>query len=321
MSQLKGVILDADSLHPADLDLSSILNIANISWQVYSASMPETVLERISQADIVLTNKALVRAPEIDAAAHLQYIGILATGTNAVDLDAAQRRNITTTNITDYGTASVAQHTFALILALTTQLSNYAQASLDGRWSDSEYFCLLDYPVRELSGLTLGIIGYGILGRAVAAIAKAFGMNIIVADLPGRPSPASDISRVPLEQFLQQADIVSLHCPLADNTHHLIGSRELELMKTDALLINCARGSIVDEQALANALTNGDIAGAALDVLSQEPPPPDHILLSGAIPNLIITPHCAWGAKDARQRLVDQAGRHLKNWLDTSHPD
>ena len=143
-------------------------------------------------------------------------------------------------------------------------------------------------------------------------------MNIIVADLPGRPSRASDISRVPLEQFLQQADIVSLHCPLADNTHHLIGSRELELMKTDALLINCARGSIVDEQALANALTNGDIAGAALDVLSQEPPVTDHILLSGAIPNLIVTPHCAWGAKDARQRLVDQAGQHLLNWLRSS---
>lgn len=224
MSQLKGVILDADSLHPADLDLSSILNIPNINWQVYPASTPETVLERISQADIVLTNKALVRAPEIDAAPHLKYIGILATGTNAVDLDAAQRRNIATTNITDYGTPSVAQHTFALILALTTQLNNYAQSSLDGRWSQSEYFCLLDFPVRELSGLTLGIIGYGVLGQAVSAIGKAFGMNIIVADLPGRSSPASDTSRVPLEQFLQQADIVSLHCPLADNTHHLIGS-------------------------------------------------------------------------------------------------
>jgi glycerate dehydrogenase len=142
-------------------------------------------------------------------------------------------------------------------------------------------------------------------------------MNIIVANLPGRSSPASEISRVPLEHFLQQADIVSLHCPLADNTHHLIGSRELRLMKTDALLINCARGSIIDEQALAKALTNGDIAGAALDVLSQEPPPKDHILLSGAIPNLIITPHCAWGARDARQRLVEQAGQHLKDWLNS----
>lgn len=321
MSQLKGVILDVDSLHPADLDLSPIMDIVNISWQVYSASMPEIVRNRICKADIVLTNKAPVRAPEIDAAAHLKYIGILATGTNAVDLDAAQKRNITTTNISDYGTPSVAQHTFALILALTTKFSNYAQASLDGRWSDSEYFCLLDYPVRELSGLTLGIIGYGVLGQAVAAIAKAFGMHIIAADLPGRSSPAVGVSRLPLEQFLRQADIVSLHCPLVDNTYHLISSHELRLMKTDALLINCARGSIVDEQALAYALTNGEIAGAALDVLSQEPPPKDHILLTGAIPNLIVTPHCAWGAKDARQRLVDQAGQHLRNWLAKSHSD
>lgn len=319
MGQLKGVILDADSLHPADLDLSSLLNIATISWQVYSTSTPDTVLERVRPADVVLTNKAPVRAPEIDSAPHLKYIGILATGTNAVDLDAARKRNITTTNITNYGTPSVVQHTFALILALTTQLNNYAQSSLNRRWSDSDYFCLLDFPVRELSGLTLGIIGYGVLGRAVAAIGKAFGMHIIVADLPGRPSSASDVSRLPLESFLAQADIVSLHCPLADNTYHLIGSRELALMKTDSLLINCARGSIVDEQALASALINGDIAGAALDVLSQEPPPPDHILLSGAIPNLIVTPHCAWGARNARQRLVDQAGRHLKNWLDTAN--
>lgn len=318
MGQLKGVLLDADSLYPEDLDLSSILNIANIDWQVYPTSTPDTVLERISQADVVLTNKALVRAPEIAGAAKLKYIGILATGTNAVDLDAAHRRNISTTNIIDYGTPAVAQHTFALILALTTQLANYAQASLDGRWSDSENFCLLDLPVRELKGLTLGIIGYGVLGQAVATIARAFGMEIIVAEVPGRASSAGDIARIPLAQFLPLADIVSIHCPLADNTHHLISTQELTLMKTDALLINCARGSIVDENALAHALKNGDIAGAALDVLSEEPPPRNHVLLSGEIPNLIVTPHCAWGTRNARQRLVDQAGQHLVNWLGSS---
>lgn len=318
MSQLIGVILDADSLHPADLDLGAILNIANIDWQVYATSGPEQVAERISQANVVLTNKALINAGEIEAAPGLQYIGILATGTNAVDLNTARARNITITNITDYGTPSVVQHTFALLLALTTQLNNYTEASLNGAWSASKHFCLLDFPVRELAGLTLGIIGYGVLGRSVAAIGQAFGMNIIIAKLPGRASANSEVPRLPFNQFLARADIISIHCPLVDSTHHLISTRELNLMKTDALLINCARGSIVDEQALAISLKNGDIAGAALDVLSEEPPPVDHPLLNRDIPNLIITPHCAWGAKDARQRLVEQAGQHLKNWLETA---
>ena len=269
------------------------------------------------QADIVLTNKAPLNAQEINAAQNLKYIGVLATGTNAVDLDAARARNIITTNINDYGTPSVVQHTFALILALTTQLNSYAEATLDGRWSRSNNFCLLDFPVRELQGLNLGIIGFGVLGRAVAAVGSAFGMNTLAATLPGRQSGADDIPRLALDEFLTTADIVSIHCPLTDDTHHLISAGELKLMKSDALLINCARGSIIDEHALADALINGDIGGAALDVLSEEPPPPDHVLFDRQIPNLIVTPHCAWGARDSRQRLVNQAGEHLQAWLDS----
>ncbi|RLA47135.1 MAG: glycerate dehydrogenase [Gammaproteobacteria bacterium] len=315
MQPFNGVLLDADSLRPADLNLDPILDMPDISWQVYYTSSPEQVAERIAGADIVLTNKAPIREQEINAAPQLRYIGVLATGTNAVDLEAAEARGITITNITDYGTPSVAQHTFALILALTTQLKNYSDSALDGRWSKSDYFCLLDFPVRELSGLTLGIIGYGVLGRAVAAVGSAFGMEITAASLPGRSPATGEVTRLPLKQFLQQADIVSIHCPLASNTRNLISTRELELMKKDALLINCARGSIVDEQALALALKSNSIGGAGLDVLNEEPPPPDHVLLDPGIKNLIVTPHCAWGAKESRQRLVNQAAQHLQKYL------
>ncbi|HCO61787.1 MAG TPA: glycerate dehydrogenase [Porticoccaceae bacterium] len=315
MTQYQGVILDRDSLHPDDLDLGPIFDVEAIDWRVHAATPADKVPERITEADIVLTNKVPLRAAIIESAKQLKYIGILATGTNVVDLAVAHQRGIITTNITNYGTPSVAQHTFALILALSTRLLDYAQASRNGRWSASSEFCLLDYPTRELTGLTLGIIGYGTLGKAVADIGKAFGMNIMVAALPGHKSGVTPEVRVPLDEFLTRADVVSIHCPLTDNTRHLIGRRELGLMKRDALLINCARGGIVEEEALASALKTGEIAGAALDVLSEEPPPKDHVLLATDIPNLVITPHCAWGARESRQRLVNQAGEHLRDWL------
>ena len=315
MAHYQGVMLDRDSLHPDDLDLGPILDIEAIDWRVHAATPVDKVSARVAEIDIVLTNKVPLAAATIESAKQLKYIGILATGTNVVDLEAAHQRGIITTNITNYGTPSVAQHTFALILALTTRLLDYAQASRDGRWSASSEFCLLDYPTRELAGLTLGIIGYGTLGKAVADLGRAFGMNVIVAALPGHESGTAPKGRVPLDEFLTQADVVSIHCPLADNTLHLIGERELHLMKRDALLINCARGGIIEEVALASALKTGEIAGAALDVLNQEPPPQGHVLLTTDIPNLIITPHCAWGARESRQRLVNQAGRHLRDWL------
>lgn len=315
MRQLNAVVLDIDTLHPGDLDLDPLLKLTNVKWQVYPSSAPAQVAKRIALADIVLTNKVSLGKSEIEAASKLKYIGVLATGTNIIDMEAVQAGDISITNITNYGTASVVQHTFALILALTTQLESYTAAAKNGQWASSNNFCLLDFPVRELSGLTLGIIGYGVLGQAIARVGKAFGMEIIAATLPGRLLSTQDVTRLPLPQFLASADIVSIHCPLADNTRNLIGCKELTLMKPDALLINCARGGIVDEQALVNALISGSIGGAGLDVLNGEPPSDDHILLKSKIANLIVTPHCAWGARQSRQRLVNQAGQRLHSWL------
>ncbi len=312
---LNGVILDLDTLYPEDLDLSPLLDNPQVEWCVHGRSKPEDIVARIRDADLVLTNKAPVMAEQMAAATGLRYIGVLATGTNVIDMAEAKRREIVVTRIVNYGTPAIVQHVFALILALTTKLPAYAAAVNDGGWSASEDFCLLGFPVRELDGLTMGIIGYGTLGQAVAAVARAFGMRVVVAQLPGWQPQAKDVERELFADFLRMSDIVTIHCPLQDNTRRLISAPEFALMRDDALLINCARGEIVDSQALARALKEGVIGGAGLDVLDQEPPPADHILLDGAVPNLIITPHCAWGAREARQRLVEIAAVNLQNWL------
>lgn len=312
---LNGVILDLDTLYPEDLDLSPLLDNPQVEWCVHGRSKPEDIVARIRDADLVLTNKAPVMAEQMAAATGLRYIGVLATGTNVIDMAEAKRREIVVTRIVNYGTPAIVQHVFALILALTTKLPAYAAAVNDGGWSASEDFCLLGFPVRELDGLTMGIIGYGTLGQAVAAVARAFGMRVVVAQLPGWQPQAKDVERELFVDFLRMSDIVTIHCPLQDNTRRLISAPEFALMRDDALLINCARGEIVDSQALARALKEGVIGGAGLDVLDQEPPPADHILLDGAVPNLIITPHCAWGAREARQRLVEIAAVNLQNWL------
>lgn len=312
---LNGVILDLDTLYPEDLDLSPLLDNPQVEWCVHGRSKPEDIVARIRDADLVLTNKAPVMAEQMAAATGLRYIGVLATGTNVIDMAEAKRREIVVTRIVNYGTPAIVQHVFALILALTTKLPAYAAAVNDGGWSASEDFCLLGFPVRELDGLTMGIIGYGTLGQAVAAVARAFGMRVVVAQLPGWQPQAKDVERELFVDFLRMSDIVTIHCPLQDNTRRLISAPEFALMRDDALLINCARGEIVDSQALARALKEGVIGGAGLDVLDREPPPADHILLDGAVPNLIITPHCAWGAREARQRLVEIAAVNLQNWL------
>jgi len=312
---LNGVILDLDTLYPEDLDLSPLLDNPQVEWCVHGRSKPEDIVARIRDADLVLTNKAPVMAEQMAAATGLRYIGVLATGTNVIDMAEAKRREIVVTRIVNYGTPAIVQHVFALILALTTKLPAYAAAVNDGGWSASEDFCLLGFPVRELDGLTMGIIGYGTLGRAVAAVARGFGMRVVVAQLPGRQPQAKDIERELFADFLRMSDIVTIHCPLQDNTRRLISAPEFALMRDDALLINCARGDIVDSQALARALKEGVIGGAGLDVLDQEPPPADHVLLDCTVPNLIITPHCAWGAREARQRLVEIAAVNLQNWL------
>jgi len=315
MAALNGIILDRDSLHPADIDLSPLLDIDAITWHTYANTTSEQTAERIAHADIVLTNKVVLGAAEISAATQLKYIGVLASGTNVVNHPAAQQRGISITNCAAYGTASVVQHTWALILSLSTHLQDYKRAALQD-WRNSPVFSMLDYPVSELAGKTLGIIGYGELGQGVASIGRAFGMNIICTKIPGWQSPTNnEIPRLPLSDFLASADVVSIHCPLSEQTRNLIATDELARMKASALLINCARGGIVNEQALAKAVKQGVIAGAGVDVLTQEPPVDDNILLQFDMPNLIVTPHCAWGSQQARQRLVNQAGDKLCAFL------
>ena len=309
---MKAVILDANSLGPGDVSLGSITGLP-LQWAVYDHTEPAEVAGRIADAEIVLTNKAPIRDAELAAAPGLRYIGVLATGTNVIDLDATAARGIVVSNVAGYGIGSVVQHTWALILALTTRLPDYNVAALDGRWAASRNFCLMDFPVVELAGKTLGIVGYGQLGQAVAEIGRAFGMVVKVASLPWRHGEAVD--RVPLDQLLCEVDVLSLHCPLTEETCGLIGRRQLAMMKSSALLINCARGGLVDEQVLAEALEDGEIAGAGVDVLTEEPPVNGNPLLNAELPNLIVTPHSAWVAQESRQRLIQQVADNLRGFL------
>ncbi len=309
---MKAVILDADTLGSGDISLAPLTG-QPLQWNVYENSEPSQVAAHLANAEVVLTNKVVIGGEEMDAAPGLRYIGVLATGTNVVDLEAATSRGVVVSNVTNYGTGSVVQHTWAMILALVTRLPDYNVAALDGSWASSGRFCLMDYPVAELAGKTLGIVGYGQLGRGVAEIGRAFGMNVCVASLPWRHGDQS--GRVPLDTLLREADVLTLHCPLTEETRGLIGRRQLAMMKPQALLINCARGGLVDEQALAEALEDGEIAGAGVDVLSEEPPVNGNPLLNPALPNLIVTPHSAWVALESRQRLVQQAGDNLRAFL------
>ncbi len=303
-----GVFLDRDSLDQKDLDFTP-LDTCLAHMQYYTASQPNEVQARLANAQVVIVNKVLLTADLLDQAPHLQLINVAATGTNNVDLQAARQRGITVCNCQGYGTASVVQHVFGLILALTTHLLDYQQAVKNGLWQKASQFCLLDFPIRELNGKTLGIVGYGELGRNVAQVAQAFGMRVLIAQRPG--STEIPDGRLPLVELLPQVDILTLHCPLTPQTRHLIGAAELALMRPTALLINAARGGIVDEMALAAALRAGQLAGAGVDVLSEEPPQSGNPLLADDIPNLIVTPHCAWGSREARQRVVHQLAENI----------
>lgn len=309
---MKGVILDADSLGSDGINLGPITGLP-IEWCIYGSCRPEQVAGRIADAEIVLTNKAPIGQNELAAAPALRYIGVLATGTNVIDLDAARAGNVVVSNVVGYGSASVVQHTWALILALATRLPDYNVAALDGRWAGSPFFCLQDFPVRELAGKNLGIVGYGQLGRGVAEVGRALGMAVQVASLPWRHS--DNVDRVPFDRMLREADVISLHCPLTEETRNLFARRELAMMKKTALLVNCARGGIVDEQALADALEDGVIGGAGVDVLSEEPPVNGNPLLNPEIPNLIVTPHSAWVARESRERLIRQVAENIEAFL------
>ncbi len=299
---MKAVFLDHASLDKNDLDFSGLKALFS-ELLLYPATHLAERLKRVHDAEVIISNKVLIDAELMQQCPKLKLILISATGTNNVDLSYARQQGIVVCNCQGYGTAAVAQHTLSLMLALATSLLRYDRAVTQGEWSKSSQFCLLDFPIVELSNKTLGIVGYGELGQAVAKLARAFGMNVLVAQLPGRPIQQD---RVAFETLLQQVDFLSLHCPLTEQTHNLIDAQALASMKKSAFLINCARGGIVNEIALAQALQQEQIAGAAMDVLAVEPPAADHLLLQGNIPNLIITPHSAWGSVDARQRIVEQ---------------
>lgn len=284
-------------------------------WHWFDLTPEEVTAERIAGAAVVVTNKVPLTQAVLQGASALKLICIAATGTNNVDLAAATRHGITVCNVRGYGTPAVAQHVFALTLALSTRLLDYQHAVRLGRWQQSPQFCLLDYPIRELAGKRLGIVGYGELGRAVARLGEAFGMKLLLAQRPGAQPSGKLWGRLPLQELLPQVDVLSLHSPLTPETRGLIGARELALMKPDALLINTARGGIVDEQALADALRAGRLGGAGVDVLSEEPPVRGNPLLAPDIPNLIVTPHVAWASREARQRLLDQVAANIRAFL------
>ncbi len=307
---MNGVILDEASFARDDLCLDGLLATLP-RWRRHGRTDAAELPARLRQAEVVVVNKVCLDSGTLARLPALRLICVAATGTNNIDLQAAAARSIAVCNVRAYATPSVVQHVFALILALTTRLLPVQRRIGQGEWQRSEHFCLLDEPVSELSGKVLGIVGYGELGQAVASVARAFAMSVRVAARPGRQLAG----RVPLDELLATADVVSLHCPLTDETAGMIAARELARMKPSAILINTARGGIVDEQALADALRAGRLAGAGIDVLSNEPPIDGNPLLTGDCPNLIVTPHVAWASRQARQRLVDEMAANIRAWL------
>ena len=302
-----GVVLDLDSLRPDDLDLSR-LHAALPGWRLHGSTRPEEVPARISDAEVVLSNKVVLDRAAFDAAPALRLVVVMATGTNNIDLDAAREHGVQVCNVRGYAVDSVAEHTLMLMLALARRFSAYRMGAIDGRWSDSPFFCLHSHPIMELSGRRLGVLGCGELGSAVARRCEALGMEVVTAELPGRkPAPAA-WPRLPLPEVLSTSAVISLHCPLTPDTRGLIGACELALMPKGSLLVNTARGGLVDERALLDALRSGHLGGAALDTLEKEPPSAGSALLQAAteMDNLLITPHVAWAGRAARQCLVDQ---------------
>lgn len=311
---IKGVFLDFDTISGAenDIDVAPLRELPDVSWQFHGVTRPQEVAERVAGCAIVVVNKVVLDAACLEqAATDLRLVVIAATGTNNVDLEVAARLGITVCNIRDYATPSVVQHVYTLMLALATRLPRYIDAVAAGRWQTQPQFCMLDYPIRGLDGLTLGIVGHGTLGQGVAAVAPAFGLEVVVAQ---RPGGAPQAGRVPLDTLLPKVDILSLHCPLTDATRDLISRRELQAMKDDALLINTARGGIINESDLAAALRAGEIGGAGIDVLTEEPPAGGNVLLKAGLPNLIVTPHIAWAARASRQNAVDKTAGNIRAW-------
>ena len=317
MTQLqRGVFLDLNTVDRDDLDLTE-LRASLPDWTFHDRTRRDQRAERIADAEVVITNKVELDADLLAAAPRLRLICAAATGFNNIDVAAARRQGIVVSNARDYATDSVVQHVFALLLTLVTRLDAYRADIRAGRWSASDQFCLLDHPIGTVAGMRLGIIGWGVLGRATARVAEAFGMEVLVAESQDPAREAND-DRVPLERLLGQCDVISLHCPLTSATRHLIDDAALQRMRPGSLLLNTARGGLVEPEALARHLRIGHLGGAGIDVLEPEPPPPDHPLLADDLPNLVLTPHTAWAALSARQRVIDEVTANIRGFASGS---
>jgi len=309
---MKIVILDGHTLNPGDLSWEGLSKFGEL--KAYERTPPELVAERCAEAEIIITNKAIVTRETINSLPALRYIGVTATGVNIVDCKAATERSIPVTNVPGYGPRSVAQMTFAHILNFTQQTAHHANEVSKGRWSNCPDFCFTDFPLVELDGLVLGILGYGDIGKESARIGRAFGMEVIAHSRSLTESIPGEVEAVDLSELFVRSDVLSLHCPLTPETEKVVNAESLASMKPSAFLINTGRGPLVDEQALANTLNGGKLAGAGLDVLSTEPPPPDNPLIGAK--NCIVTPHIAWATLAARKRLLDITVANLKAFLE-----
>ena len=313
LSDMKIVILDGYTANPGDMSWKELEELGTLT--VYDRTRPEETVARAADAEIVLTNKVVISREVMAQLPQLKYIGVLATGYNVVDIETAHERGIIVTNVPAYSTESVAQMVFAHLLNVTNRTDHYATENRSGRWTENEDFCYWDYPHMELAGKTFGIVGLGNIGRRVAEIALAFGMQVKALTSKSADTLPAGIRKADLEELLATSDVISLHCPLTDTTRHLINHETLSRMRPSAILINTGRGPLVDDQAVASALAEGQLAAFCADVLTEEPPKANNPLLSQ--PNAFITPHIAWATQEARTRLLQVAISNVKAFLNT----
>ena len=308
---MKITILDGYGMNPGDMSWAPLEELGDLT--VYDRTAPEQVLERAAGSEALLTNKTVLTAETLRALPQLRYVGVLATGYNVVDIDAARELGIVVTNIPAYSTDSVVQMVFAHLLAITNRVEHYTDENRRGRWSTNPDFCYWDSPLHELSGKTFGIVGLGNIGMAVSRVARAFGMKVKAYTSKRIEELPDGVSKAGLDELFETSDVVSLHCPLTESTRHLVNADRLAQMKPSAILINTGRGPLVDEKALAEALDSGRIHAAGLDVLSSEPPAADNPLLTAR--NCFITPHLGWATREARERLLRIAADNLRGFI------
>ena len=314
MNKTHCVFLDKNSIDCGDMDFSLIESLTQL--EMLDTCSSDEVVAKAGHAEIIISNKVNLGAKHFEQLPKLKLICVIATGTNNIDLVAAEKHGIMVRNVKDYAAASVSQHVFMLILALSSGFLEYQRDVKQGAWQNQDQFCLLSHPMQELNGKTIGLIGYGHIAQSVERIALAFGMKVLIAQ---SFNPANNYeNRTDLNTLLAQSDVISLHCPLSDQTKNLIAKEEFSQMKSNAIIINTARGGIIHESDLLDALKTGEIAAAGIDCLSTEPPTASDPMITANLPQLIITPHNAWGSVQARQRLVDGTAKNIDNFLKTA---